>query len=402
MRIARDAQGFHFLRHGERFVVQGLSGQEKLGLAAQTGANTIRTYDTLGLGAILDSAERHKLAVIAGIYLPKTHEKWFYDDPDRIEAYRQNIRAIGARYGSHPALLAWCLGNELNFTELSDFSTIATYNRLLRALREGDAHRHPIGLATANYGKREMLNLILKGRSLDFTLINTFGRLPELGEDQAWLQKFWRKAFLIGEYGEAGPWEVVGTAWSAPLEPTSAEKAERLAQAYRQLPYQDPYFMGGLAFYWGQRQERTSSWFNFFNARGDKNALFYQLHALYQRPVVAPNRPPVIDRLSLGQVSDPDLQVYTAGESLAFEAWVQDPDADSLEYHWALRPEDWFFLLEEEPAAIAEAFSLDSLSPRRGSLHLPQKEGPYRLHLEVRDGQGHFATANIPLYVVLP
>lgn len=104
-----------FTIDGQVHEIKGLAGHTHLREAHDIGANTIRTYDTTGLQAILDSAHHYKLKVVAGIWLPKSHVPWLYKNEVQRIKLSKELAALGRKYRDHPALLSWCLGNELIF-----------------------------------------------------------------------------------------------------------------------------------------------------------------------------------------------------------------------------------------------------------------------------------------------
>src|SRR3546814_19920566 len=62
----------------------------------------------------------------------------------------------------------------------------------------------------------------------------------------------WKGPLLITEMGPLGPWGAPRTAWGAPIEPTSGEKAVLLARAFAALKGKT---QGEIVFSWGQKQE---------------------------------------------------------------------------------------------------------------------------------------------------
>src|SRR5690606_38845308 len=67
----------------------------------------------------------------------------------------------------------------------------------------------------------------------------------------------WNGPLLITEMGPLGQWAAPRTAWGAPIEPTSGEKAVLLARAFEALKGKT---QGEIVFYWGQKQEVTPTW----------------------------------------------------------------------------------------------------------------------------------------------
>ena len=107
------------------------------------------------------------------------------------------------------------------------------------------------------------------------------------------------------------------------------------------------------------------------------------------------NQAPSIKKL-LGVSKSP----LAAGGGFDASVEATDPDGDPLVWHWAVLPEQKKGKLEKrlpmpEPVkgAIAEA------SGNKVTVRAPAKPGIYRLHVWVKDGKGHAATANSPFEV---
>lgn len=377
--------------------IKGVSGHAYLREAASIGINTIRTYDTTHLQAILDTAEFYNIKVVAGIWLPKSHEQWLYGNEEYTQKLSKELALLGRKYRNHPALLSWCLGNELVYYNLFDFKFPGTYNQLLDSLRAGDPN-HPIGTALANFGQKAALNFALKISDLDYYLINTFGRLRELEEDMSRLFFIADKPFLIGEFGENGPWEAEWTKWSAPLEPNSRRKAALLARRFQELPSDNPHYLGALVFNWGWRHEQTHTWFNVFSEKGERNALYHFLADKYggQKPQ---SNLLEIDTLLIDGTGNYNSFWFDKNQSHTAALRLTNQSAVGFHVEWSLRTEDWFFLKGDTPPAVA-GYIQKSKDPKLIVFTTPAKTGPYRLFVKVTDSLGNFATANLPFYVV--
>jgi hypothetical protein len=394
--IAKHEGQSRFWVNNKPFQIKGLSGSSHLADAAAIGANTIRTYDTTGLAAILDSAQKHGLMVVAGIWLPKSQVPWLYQYEEQYLKLGKELAALGRKHRDHPALLSWCLGNELVYYDFLDWKFARAYNLLLDSLQSGDPN-HPIGTAFANYGKRSILNFSLKIRDLDYMLINTFGRLPMLEEDRSSLNWFWPRPYLIGEFGENGPWETEWTSWGVPIEPKSSQKAKVLSKRFAALPDSSPDYLGALVFNWGWRQEQTHTWFNTFSEKGERNAMYYFLQKQYSGNQSHPY--PVIDTLLLDGSHQLETFFFETGEEHQAQLKFHPAsDRDSLHINWSIRAEDWYFLKADTPPALPDLIIEESDSLLR--FKCPPKPGPYRLFVKITDGKGNFASANIPFYVV--
>ncbi len=391
---------FQLIRNGKPFSIKGVSGETRLKELARLGGNCIRTYDTTNLALVLDQAESLGIAVIAGIWLPKSTSNWLYPNDSLVEQTATTIRDFARKHSNHPALLSWCLGNELIFYDITNWEFSQAYNQILDSLKSGDPE-HPVGTALANYGDRAILNFGLKIRDIDLVYVNTFGRLNQLESDHQKWEWLFDKPFIIGEFGENGPWESDGTVWGAPGEINSRQKAERIKGIYDSLlPVDHPSYLGSLAFYWGWRQEQTHTWFNVFSFEGEKSEMYFTLAEAFGTDLKI-NRPPKVYPLSIDSIFEANDLLFEASTSHFAEVSALDPENDSLTYHWSIRPEDWFFVKGESPPdAVLNCFKEDKTSIGEVKFKAPAKPGPYRLFLKITDGHENFASVNLPFYVV--
>lgn len=81
-----------------------------VGLMAQTGFNTVRTY-TPPRADLMDEAARHDVRVMIG--LPWPQHIAFLDDAALCRTIRRDLAAAVRQWGSHPATLLFALGNEI-------------------------------------------------------------------------------------------------------------------------------------------------------------------------------------------------------------------------------------------------------------------------------------------------
>lgn len=385
-----------FVVDGEPYTIKGVSGHQHLAEAASIGVNTIRTYDTTHLAEILDSAQRYGIKVVAGVWLPKSQVPWLYHHEDQYLKLGHELASLGRKFSNHPALLSWCLGNELVYYDFWDWKFAHAYNLLLDSLQSGD-NQHPIGTAFANYGHRSILNFALKIRDLDYILINTFGRLPELENDRKKLNWFWPRPFLVGEFGENGPWETEWTSWGVPIEPKSSDKALVMAKRFDYLPVNNPDYLGALVFNWGWRQEQTHTWFNTFSEKGERSSLYYFLQSQYSG--ISENPCPEVDSLLIDGSRNLNNFFFESGEKHSAQLiYHKAHPEDSLQIEWSIRTEDWFFLKADTPPPIPGLITEKSDSLLQ--FICPPKPGPYRLFVKISDRKGNFASANLPFYVV--
>lgn len=403
--IGRQDGRYILFRDKRPFIVKGAAGYDHLEALHAAGGNTIRTWDTAGLGNLLDSAQAAGIAVIAGLSVPLSRSLEFYKDTAGVAALYKSYHALVNRYKHHPALLMWCLGNEVDFPYKPRFRPFyKTYNRLLEMIHEQDPD-HPVTTALINFDRRCLYNIRWKVKGLDLISMNIFGELHNLERELKNFSWFWDGPFLISEWGINGPWETEATAWGAPIENTSNKKAEQYLQRYTDhMPVNNPRFLGACVFYWGQKQEVTHTWFSLFAENGAASAVVQAMQLIWtgQQPT---HRAPSLKYMLVEGKGARDNILLQPGAMHAAEILFDEAISDSLRITWEIMPEDWYIRYRSDVNA-RKPVVLNSLllSPQgnKTGFRTPAKEGPYRIFATVCDRYGNFATANTPFYVVAP
>jgi hypothetical protein len=103
--------------------------------------------------------------------------------------------------------------------------------------------------------------------TIDLLCINTYGGLATL--PRTIRQSGWDGAYLVTEWGPTGHWEGLQTIWKSPIEETSSEKAAVYKSRYEYGIENDRQkCLGSYVFLWGQKQERTPTWYGVFTEKG--------------------------------------------------------------------------------------------------------------------------------------
>jgi len=366
---------------------------------ARYGGNSFRTWrtrngqeDALDL---LDRAHRNGLLVLMGLDVGRERHGFDYNDTAMVRQQRLDLRKEVIRLKDHPALLGWAIGNELNL-EAENLKVYDAVDQISRMIRELDPF-HPTTTTLAGIGKREVDYIREHCRDIDFISIQMYGDIVNL--QQRINDAGWDGPYMVTEWGATGHWEVARTAWDAAIEQTSSEKAEAVLDRYRGAVLSDTvHCLGSYVFLWGQKQERTPTWYGMFLEDGRKtetvDAISYAWKGSWPE-----NRCPTIRSMILNVQTAYDNIRLEAGQACTAAVEASDHEADTLQYLWELlrestdlgtggdmesRPETLFSTLEHQPAVTFQA---------------PAEPGAYRLFVYVTDTGKGVATANIPFYV---
>jgi len=390
--------GYTLLRGGEPYLVRGagLSGVDLATVAAR-GGNSIRTWGVEEAQATLDAAHRHGLTVSLGLPVAAERFGFDYDDPESIAEQRGNVREAVLAYKDHPALLAWIIGNELDmgFTNPRVYNEV---NELSRLIHELDPN-HPT-TTTISAMEQEVVELVReRAPDLDFVSLQAYGALALMPKAIKYLES---GPFMVTEWGPLGHWEVGKTRWGAPIEMDSTEKGRHYLTSYRSLiaPFLGP-GLGSYAFLWGQKQERTHTWFSLFTETGESTAAVDVLQYVWTGRAPA-NQAPSLQSLRLARRPATDSVRLRAGRTYTAKVSAVDPDGDPLTYRWRVKPESTETVVGGDlEASIQDIDGLfaDGASGAEVTLTAPSDPGPYRLFVMIFDGQGHAAHANIPFQV---
>jgi len=402
--VVRDGERFTLIRDQAPFVIKGVAGYTHLKELRDAGGNTIRTWDTTNLQNILDSAQRYNIAVMAGLPLYNSnHVKDYYSDSLAVKRLQRKMEAVVGRYKDHPALLMWCLGNELHYFYEPDDDFFTAYNNLVKMIHKKDPD-HPVTTALLNFGRKNIYHVRTKAPDLDLISINTYGRISSLKEDLNRFSWFWDGPFVVGEWGVKGYWECDSTAWGAPIEDTSTKKAEQYQSIYAtRMPYDNPRYLGSMVFYWGYQHEKTPTWFSMFSDDGATSASVGSLAAIWNGPPRSHPGPP-LKYMLVDQKGARDNLIFQPNTVHKAEILLTQP-AEGLRLRWEVRPEDWYKeQFDDSNKNRTSPPALDSLLSQADGLNatfrVPKTEGPYRIYCWIYDAYGNFASANTPFYVV--
>ncbi len=96
--------------------------------------------------------------------------------------------------------------------------------------------------------------------------------------------------------------------------------------------------MGSYVFLWGQKQERTPTWYGIFTEKGEESEVMDVMQYLWSGSWPA-NKAPHVYSLQLNNKKAVDNIYLQAGKSYNALTVAIDPDNDKLSYRWEILPE---------------------------------------------------------------
>ncbi len=276
VRIERDSQGHYvLLKDGKPTLIKGANwpNRETVETLALAGGNSIRTYGD-EIEWMLPLAKKYGFTILAGLHIGRERQGFDYEDQKALDEQFERLRATVRKYKNEPEILMWAIGNEPELLAKKTVPLWKEVNRIAQMVRAEDPH-HPIITVVAGFDENKIRELVKYCTDLDALGVNWYGPVRDWPEN---LQKFgWIKPYLHSEFGPAGYWPGGGgagdTKWGAPIEQTSTEKAAFYAENWQNAVHARPgQSLGGYAFIWTTKQERTHTWFSMFLSTGQRTA----------------------------------------------------------------------------------------------------------------------------------
>ncbi len=399
--IRKSAGRFQLCVDQQPFYIKGagieLGSLEKL---KQHGGNSLRTWSTdNGRDSgkqVLDRALTNGLYVAMGLDVDHERRGFDYDNTNAVARQFATLTDQVRKLKDHPALIIWVVGNELNFEK--NPRVWDAVNDLSKEIHRIDPN-HPTTTTLAGFNKETVALVKARAPDLDFICFQMYCDIINLPRYLA--EAAWDKPYIVTEWGATGHWECGKTAWGAPIENDSTTKADLYQMRFDKVIQADQTLcLGSYVFFWGQKQERTPTWYGMFLESGEETAAVDVMHYVWQG-VWPANRSPRLEGAWLdGRTASQNVRVRP-GQSCRAKVDATDPDQDALTFNWEIMAESTSRNVggdrESKPAVLRGLIA----EPSRGeiSLQAPSKPGAYRLFAYVFDGKGHAAHANIPFLV---
>jgi hypothetical protein len=393
---------FNFYVNGRLFEVKGAGGTYNLTLLKSCGGNSFRTWGANNGKELLETARRNGFMVAMGLGMRQQLHNFDYNDTTAVKNQFERIKNDVDSLKNHPNLLCWVAGNELNLAGRGKTLNPKVYDALKEVvdyIHKTDPN-HPVTTTFAGVNKNHIKVALERCPDLDFISLQVYAGLLNI-EEQAKKAEI-SKPYMVTEYGPRGHWEGPSTAWGREIEETSTEKANGLAERIRKgfIENKSGLCLGGYAFVWGQKQERTPTWYGLFLKTGESTAMVDEL-TRYWSGNYPENRAPHIDRFELDAKKAIDNIYLEPGKTYTAKVYASDPDKDALTYQWEIRSEVKVRSQGGAREIEPDKAKVEIQSSNNGELTFvaPDTTGDYRIFSYVYDGKNKAGTANIPFYV---
>ena len=393
--------GYQLLLNGEPYFIAGAGSEiDKIPILAASGANSCRTWSTempgFNAGEFLDMALANGLTVTMGLDVKKERLGFDYNDSVAVKKQFDYLKQEVLKYKDHPALIIWGIGNELNLN-YSNPKVWDAVNDIAKMIKEVDPN-HLTTTMLAGIKKYDVEEIAKRSPDLDFLSIQMYGDLPNL-QDRI-KEAGYKGPYLVTEWGATGHWEVATTQWDAPIEQTSKEKAESYIHRYRVAIEADSLnCLGSYVFYWGQKQERTPTWYGLFTEEGYPTETIDAMHFVWNGEWPE-NRSPQLDSLKLDSKTAFENIRLSKNQMYEAEVFIHNFENDTLTYKWEVLHESKDLGVGGDYESKPESLTgLINGSNHKVQLKAPDKSGEFRLFVYVMDEQNKVATANIPFIV---
>ncbi|MCF0186463.1 MAG: hypothetical protein HUJ98_08255, partial [Bacteroidaceae bacterium] len=341
--IKSDEEGFSLYVNGKKTYVNGVGGANRLDMAMANGANAFRTWggDAESIRKSIELAETNRMMIMQGIWLSQDSAQYFNDEYKN--QVREQVADLAQTFKDDPQILSWGLGNEINLANANIGAAWQFVEELAQLIKSID-HQHLVSTVISH--SPEALDSVAKYcPSLDYVGINSYGdivHLTEMVEKSAY-----KGPFMVTEWGPTGWWETDKTEWGASIEQTSEEKRVVYETRYQNYIKSNPRCLGSFVFLWGQKEERTPTWFSMFvedsvdglPLQGEKTPMVEAMQRMWTGQEPTQTAPVLEQHLTLnGAFAQSNITLAKNEEAVA-QVKVTDKENDSLCYVWEILKE---------------------------------------------------------------
>lgn len=402
--IVSDNQGnYSLFIDGQNTYVAGVGGTFRLEDASVNGANAFRTWggNVESIKLDVEKAKANNMYIMQGIGMTKDSIRYF------DESYRKECidvaRQLAEAFKNEDRIMAWGIGNEINLGNANIRQAWTLVEEMAKVIKSIDK-RHLVSTVISH--STEALDSVAKYcPSLDFVGINSYGDIANLGK--AVEESKYKGAFIVTEWGPTGWWECATTEWNASIEQTSEEKRIVYEERYSNYIKANPRCLGSFVFLWGQKEERTPTWFSMFVENnvaglpldGEKTPMVEAMQRMWTGREPEQTAPVVAEHMTLNDLKAQDNIRVNEGQNLTAHVNVTDREGNVMTYVWEVL---------EEATKLGFGGSYEPRPDRFGEVVKTTEptvtikaplSGNYRLYVYILDNTGFVSTDNIPFQV---
>ena len=392
---------YQLLVNNEPFYIKG-AGLEfgNIPALAKHNGNSFRTWRTdngeQSGKEVLDEAHKYGLMVTMGIEVARERHGFDYNDEAAVKEQKERIRREVLEFKDHPSLLIWAIGNELNLRSTNPRVWDAV-NDISKMIHDIDPN-HPTTTTLAGMSQQDIEYIKERCKNIDILSIQLYGSIVKLPK---FLKDFgWTGPYMVTEWGATGHWEVPKTSWDIPIEENSSVKAANYLKRHQIAIESDTtQCLGSYVFLWGQKQERTPTWYGVFLEDGKETESVDVMHYIWSKKWPE-NRTPQIKSFTLNNKTAYQSVILKPNKDAKATIDIVDFENNTINYSWEVLRESTDLKdggdKENRPESID--IQLTRNQNREINFKLSEK-GNYRLFVYADDGYNHAATANIPFKV---
>jgi hypothetical protein len=414
VKIVKQGAQYSLTVNGQPYEVKGVGlgykNDEQVKALHEAGGNTFRTWGTKNLEQELAIAEELGLMIAVGLRTGKELQGFDYNDEAAVAKQFTRVTKIIEQYKDHPNILIWMIANEPNLLFDGQGNTKAVNPKVYKALGEiidyihDNDPNHPVTFSLAGAEPKDIAQVIKYAPNIDIISVQVYGNLVTVPAKIA--QSNIDKPYMVTEFGPMGHWELPTTEWGREIEEPSGIKAAGMAKRMQDIIIDDKTgkIIGSFAFFWGQKQERTPTWYGMFNQSGEQTASIDELTRIWTVQYPA-NRAPQSMAITIDDLSAVENVRLQVGAQATVKVHVADPEQAALRHQWVLMKEVAIRSQGGHFEAKPDELTLEILDTKMNDDYVemtfkaPDKAGEYRLFNYAHDGNNKVGNANIPFVV---
>lgn len=390
---------FSLFVDGVQTYIKGIGGTNKVEIAAENDGNAFRTWSgsVESIKKDVAKAAENNMFIMQGIGMSKRPSD--YASEEYKDKMRKTVKELAETFKDDKNILVWGIGNEIQLDGTNGAEVWKFVNELSDIIKSVDT-RH-LTSTVISHDAKALDSIAVYAPSLDLVGINSYGSIGKVEEMVE--NSLFKGPYMITEWGPTGWWECSKTEWGAPIEQTSEEKRIVYEDRYNNYISGSKRCLGSFCFLWGQKEERTPTWFCMFveskveglPLKGEKTPMVEAMQRVWSGKEPDQTAPVVAGMTVAGKpaLESPRAE---AGKPFTAEVTVSDREGDTLTYVWELLYEAtvtahggaW----EPRPDRVGDVITTDT-----NTLELNVKDpGNYRLYVYILDGTGFVSTANVP------